>query len=218
MKAFNQEAGRRMRQSLVDDGTQAIHYKNVKQLQKFKDYLDELESAAPEVSPLEELMRREMHRNLQDSRSRQQDVIPVCGQPLQYNTYGFQQGTIELGHPLPLNVGLISQAFGRRDSAGNVAPFSLTRPPPLPPPRDIPMPATDNGFDRRRKCIVCGNVKRQHARLGAKNLFGEGLCTLEWCDPCGHSKTEHEREARRRGLAISATSKLMGPQCIFKNR
>jgi hypothetical protein len=76
----------------------------VKQLQKFKDDLDELESAAPEVSPLEELMRREMHRHLQDSRSRQQDVIPVCGQPLQYNTYGFQQGMIELGHPLPLKV------------------------------------------------------------------------------------------------------------------
>jgi phosphopantetheine adenylyltransferase len=35
---------------LVDhDGMQMIHSKNVKQLQQFKDYLDDLEPAAPVV-------------------------------------------------------------------------------------------------------------------------------------------------------------------------
>lgn len=130
----------------------------------------------------------------------------TASQPVQCSNIHF--GTVPIGRPNAFDAQLFGHAFGRQQTPGNVAPFTL----PTPAPYQTTMPY--QRFDRRKFCEACGQPKSAHMYQGRACIFGKDKCTLTSC-ACGKSKDFHFQHAKRQGLAVTAQSQLMGPNCIL---
>lgn len=208
MKAWNLEAGRRMIASFQnEDNNQSIFYKSRIQLQEYYDRLKELQDIAAETTLAEAAARHALNRQLLEARLQQSEPITHQAVPLHYNI-NHTPAIVPLGHPIQLtNVEVYKNDVGVQPSAANMAPFQMNFTPPG-RVRQIKM-------DWRIYCSVCCKTKRDHPRVGATTDFGQGRCKSIICGVCRRRKSDHADEARRRNMALTENSRLMGRYCIF---
>jgi hypothetical protein len=216
-KAWNKKAAERMIACFqTGDNDKSIRFKTSAQLQDYCDYLQQLEAAAMTTTVGEVAGRHALNSALYHARRLQEEPVPRVAAPVQYANYA-NDFYVPLGHPIQMNATLFGHYIGRQQSIGNVAPYRVPFTPSVIPLTEAQLPTqTDNKNDARNECKDCCGEKKDHPTVNGVHLFGSNLCTGTYCYACHQVKMKHVRFARRHGISVGRTKKLMGRQCVIK--